>query len=96
MSLLGFLLLLLLGGIIGAVAGMLIGYSPGGFLASIAVGLLGALFGSWIAISLGFPAVLPVSIEGRSVDVVWAIVGSVLLLFVLGLLRRGLYRRTVV
>ena len=91
MSILGFLLLLLLGGVIGAVAGMLIGYSPGGFLASIVVGLLGAVLGSWIAGAVGLPTIFAVNIEGKGIDIVWAIIGSVVLLFILGVLRRGMY-----
>ena len=93
MTLLGFLLLLLVGGICGAIAGMLIGYSPGGFLASIVVGLVGAFIGTWLAGALGLPSIFAVRIEGRSFEIVWAILGSVVLLFVLGLMRRGMAGR---
>lgn len=95
MSLVGLLLLLLVGGICGAIAEMLVGFSPGGFLASVVVGVLGAFIGTWLAGVIGLPSVLAVRIEGHTIEVVWAILGSILLLLVLSLIRRTYYRRAI-
>jgi uncharacterized membrane protein YeaQ/YmgE (transglycosylase-associated protein family) len=95
MSLVGLLLLLLVGGICGAIAEMLVGFSPGGFLASVVVGILGAFIGTWVARAVGLPSVLAVRIEGHTIEIVWAILGSILLLLVLSLFRRAYYRRTI-
>ncbi len=88
MTALGFLLLLLIGGICGAIAEMLVGFSPGGFLASVAIGILGAFIGTWLASLLGLPSVLSVRVEGYRVEIVWAILGAVVLLVLLKLVRR--------
>ena len=100
MTLLELLLFLLIAGICGLVAEMIVGFSPGGFLASIAIGLLGAYLGSWLAGALGLPAVLntetiiPETAGGNvlavdfSFDIVWSILGAIVLLFVISLARR--------
>lgn len=100
MTLFELLLFLLIAGICGFIAEMVVGFSPGGFLASIAVGLLGAYLGSWLAGILGLPAVLntealipetggadilPVDF---SFDIVYSIIGAIVLLFIISLVRR--------
>jgi uncharacterized membrane protein YeaQ/YmgE (transglycosylase-associated protein family) len=90
MGLLEFLLLLLIAGICGAVAEMIVGFSPGGFLVSIIIGLLGAYVGSWLAGVLGLPPVLAVSAPaagGFAFDIVWSILGAILLLLIVSLVR---------
>lgn len=89
MTIVGFLLLLLVGAICGAVAESIVGWSPGGFLASAGVGFVGALLGSWLARGLGLPSILPLRIENVTIEVVWAILGAVLLLAVVSALRRS-------
>jgi uncharacterized membrane protein YeaQ/YmgE (transglycosylase-associated protein family) len=96
MSLIGLLLLIVVGAICGAIAEMIVGYSPGGFLASVAIGFLGALIGTWLAHQLGLPAMLPVTIDGYTIEVIWAILGAIILLAVLSLFRRSYYRRPLV
>jgi uncharacterized membrane protein YeaQ/YmgE (transglycosylase-associated protein family) len=91
MGLLELLLLLLIAGICGAIAEMVVGFSPGGFLVSIIVGLLGAFLGSWLAGQLGLPSVLAISAGaaggGFTFDVVWSILGAIVLLLVISLVR---------
>jgi uncharacterized membrane protein YeaQ/YmgE (transglycosylase-associated protein family) len=91
MSLVGLLLLILVGAVCGAIAQMIVGFSVGGFLASMVVGFLGAVLGTWVARAIHLPSLLAVSIEGYTIEVFWAILGSILLLLVLSLTRR---RRT--
>jgi len=49
MTLGGLLLLLLIAGVCGSLAQALVGYSHGGCLASIALGFIGAILGTWLA-----------------------------------------------
>ena len=93
MTLVGLLLLILVGAICGGIAEALVGYSPGGFLASVAIGFLGALIGTWLAPRLGLPSLLPVTIEGFRIEIVWSILGAVILLAILNAVRRPYYRR---
>jgi uncharacterized membrane protein YeaQ/YmgE (transglycosylase-associated protein family) len=93
MTILGFLLLLLIGAICGAIAEVFVGYSPGGLLASIGVGFLGALLGGWLATAVGLPEILSVQVETVTIPIVWSIVGAVILLAVLAALRRSFARR---
>jgi uncharacterized membrane protein YeaQ/YmgE (transglycosylase-associated protein family) len=80
---------LIVGAIVGAIGAAVVGYSPGGLLGSIAVGLVGALLGTWLAHQLGLPALLTLSIGGTSMALVWAIVGAAILVVLLSLTRRA-------
>src|SRR6185369_9694561 len=92
-SLIGLLVLLLVGAICGAIAEMIVGYGPGGFLAAAVIGFLGAVIGSWLAPKIGLPELFQVTVNDVSVPIVWSIVGSVILLLILSAFRRGPYRR---
>lgn len=93
MFLLQLLLLLVVAGICGAIGQAIVGYSHGGCLASIALGFIGALLGSWLAKLLGLPPILAVSVGGQPFPVVWSIAGSALFVAVLSFLTRGGGRR---
>ena len=86
-------MLLLVGAICGAIAEMIVGFSAGGFLASIAIGFLGALIGTWLAARLGLPSVFALTIGGYTIEILWAILGAIILLLVISFFRRGYYRR---
>lgn len=85
MTLVGFLLLLLIAGVVGAVGQSLSGYSFGGCLVSIIVGFIGAYVGIWLAGQLGLPEIFAIRIDGQSFPIVWGIVGSAILSLILGL-----------
>jgi len=89
MTVLNFLLLLLVAAVCGSIGQSLVGYSVGGCLTSIVVGFIGAMFGTWIAASLGLPEPLVVNVGGESFPVLWSIIGSALLVGVLALFTRG-------
>ena len=91
-SLVGLIVLLLVGAIVGAIAEAVVGYSPGGFLATAAIGFLGAFIGICLAPKIGLPELLPITIDGVTIPVIWAIVGAIILVLVLSLIRRP-YRR---
>jgi uncharacterized membrane protein YeaQ/YmgE (transglycosylase-associated protein family) len=94
MTIVGFLLLLLVGAICGVIAELIVGYSPGGLLASIGIGFLGAWLGGWIARAIALPAIFVVRVETVTFPILWSIVGAVLLLALLSAVRRASYRRT--
>ncbi|MDX1639451.1 MAG: hypothetical protein R3281_15905 [Balneolaceae bacterium] len=89
MSFIGFLLLLLIASICGAIGQSIAGYSLGGCLVSAAVGFIGALIGKWLAMKLGLTLLLPVEIDGETFPIVWSIMGSALFTVVIGVLTRG-------
>ncbi len=89
MTLIGFLVLLLIAFVAGALGQAIAGYSLGGCLVSTAVGLIGALIGRWIADAANLPLILPITIEGNQFPLVWAILGSALFVLLVGLITRG-------
>lgn len=86
MTLGGFLVLLLIAGICGAIGQAIAGYSRGGCLFAIGVGFLGAWAGLWIAGAVGLPEFIPVTVQGKSFPVVWSIIGAALLSLVVSLI----------
>ena len=99
MSLLELVVLLIIAGIAGAIAEFLVGFSPGGFLVSVIIGVIGAYIGTFLAQRLGLPPLLTIAINNQTFPVVWAIIGSLILVAVLSMLRgprrfnRGYSRR---
>jgi uncharacterized membrane protein YeaQ/YmgE (transglycosylase-associated protein family) len=88
MSITTFILLLLVAAICGSIGQALVGYSVGGCLVSAVVGFVGALFGSWLAVQLGFPEPLPVRIGSETFPIVWSIIGSALLVALVAMFNR--------
>lgn len=88
MSFFGFLLLLLIAAVCGGIGQSIAGYSLGGCLVSIVVGFIGALIGQWLANEVGLAYLLPVTIEGETFPIVWAIIGSALFTIIIGLITR--------
>ncbi len=96
-SLVEILVWLVVAAICGAIAEALVGFSPGGLLASIAIGLVGAFIGTWLAATLGLPALFTLTFGDVQVELIWTILGAALLVGLLALLRRPRrrYRRAV-
>jgi uncharacterized membrane protein YeaQ/YmgE (transglycosylase-associated protein family) len=88
MTLIGFLVLLLIAAICGAIGQSLAGYSLGGCLVSIIVGFIGAYIGLWVAGKMGLPRLFEISIDGKPFPVLWAVIGSAIFTFIMALLRR--------
>ncbi len=88
MGLIEFLILLLIAGICGSIGQAIAGYTRGGCLVSIAVGFIGALLGSWIAVELGFPEYFNVNVGGSNFPILWSIIGSVIFVAIIGLFTR--------
>jgi uncharacterized membrane protein YeaQ/YmgE (transglycosylase-associated protein family) len=90
MTLLGFLMLLGIAAVAGAIGQAISGYSLGGCITSIVVGFVGAFIGTWIASQFHLPDFLTIAIDGKDFPLFWAIIGSALLSAVLGWFsRRG-------
>ena len=66
--------------ICGAVAQALLGYSHIGLLSATALGLLGALVGTWLASLLRLPSMLTINIFGVQAELLWCTVGAILLI----------------
>ena len=64
----------------GAVAQALLGYSHIGLLSATALGLLGALVGTWLANALRLPSMLTINIFGVQAELLWCTVGAVLVI----------------
>jgi len=88
MTLVEFLVVLLVAGIIGALGQAVAGYSLGGCLTSIVVGFIGALLGVWLARTLGLPEFFDVRVGGVSFPMIWSIIGSALFVFVVAVIGR--------
>ena len=93
MTLIGFLLLLLIAAICGAIGQSLAGYSLGGCIVSIVIGFIGAYIGLWLADAMELPVFWTITIQGRPFPVVWAIIGSALFSLVVGMIARGMSGR---
>lgn len=90
MSLVSFLLLLLIAAVCGGLGQALVGYSVGGCLVSIVVGLVGAYLGAWVAGELGLPELLVLNIGGEPFPIIWSIIGSAIFAAILGLVHRAI------
>lgn len=88
MDLLQLLTLLVIAGICGALAQWIVAFSPGSMLVSIIVGVIGAYLGTVIASILHIPDLIPsFTIGNVPFNILWAMLGSILLLLLLKALR---------
>jgi uncharacterized membrane protein YeaQ/YmgE (transglycosylase-associated protein family) len=82
-----FIILLVVAGMCGSLAQAIAGYTHGGCLVSVALGLIGAMLGTWLARTLALPEFFALVIGGHVFPIVWSIVGAALFVALLGLLR---------
>ena len=73
--------------ICGAVAQALLGYSHIGLLSATALGLLGALVGTWLASALRLPQMLTINVFGVQAELLWCTVGAILVIALMQALR---------
>lgn len=86
MTIVELLVLLLIAGICGAAGKAIVGWFPGGFLASIGVGFVGALVGTWLARAVGLPELFAIRIGTTTFPIVWSIAGSALFIALISIL----------
>lgn len=89
MTFFGFLILMLIAAVAGALGQAIAGYSLGGCLVSIVVGFIGALLGGWIGGALGLPEIFVVQVAGFPFPMVWSIIGAALFTLLIGVASRG-------
>jgi uncharacterized membrane protein YeaQ/YmgE (transglycosylase-associated protein family) len=88
MTLLGFLVLLAIAAICGAIGQSIAGYDLGGCLVSIIVGFIGAYLGMWLAGKMDLPEFFTINIQGKSFPIVWSVIGSAIFTLIMALLRK--------
>lgn len=88
MTVLEFVIFLLVGAICAAIARSILGVRTG-LLGAIVIGWLGAFVGTYIARKVGMPELFVLRIGTGVVPIVWTIVGSFVLVAIVGLLRRA-------
>lgn len=86
MSIVELLVLLLIAGVCGAVGKAIVGYFPGGFLASIGVGFVGALVGTWLARLVGLPELFALRVGTTTFPIIWSILGSAVFVALISLI----------
>ena len=91
MTLENLLFLLLFSAICGVIGQVITGQPRGHLLATLAVGFLGALLGTWMSAFLGIPALFTIRIGFFNFPVIWSLLGAALLMAVVGLFHRRYY-----
>lgn len=82
------IILLIVAGLCGAIGQLIVGYSRGGCLASIALGFIGALIGAYISSLVGLPELFNLHIGRTSFPIIWSIIGSALFVALISLISR--------
>lgn len=88
MSLVGFVVLIVIAGVCGAIGQSLAGETRGGLLTTIVLGFIGAFLGATLAGELGLPEPLTVDIDGEDFPILWSVIGSALFVALLSLLTK--------
>lgn len=88
MSILSFFFLLLIASIAGAIGARLAGRRGLGCIASIALGFIGALIGTFIARQFDLPMFPWIEFGGHPFPVIWAIVGAAIFIAFLNVFSR--------
>ncbi len=91
MTIEAFLFLLLFSAICGVIGQFLTGQERGGVLATVGVGFIGAIIGTWIAAILGLPGLFTINIGIFSFPILWSILGATLLMGIVMLFTRKYY-----
>lgn len=89
MTLFELILLLLVAGLCGGLGQALVGYSRSGCLASVALGFIGALLGTWVARLMHLPLLFTLRIGGQPFPIIWSVFGAALFVAFLRLLSGG-------
>ena len=86
MSLFGFLFLLFIASVAGSLGDHLAGRRGLGCLASIALGLIGALIGTFLARELNLPLNPYIRFSSHNFPIIWSVIGAALFVAFLNLL----------
>ena len=86
MTLVSFLILLLIAGVIGSIGAGLVRARGYGCLLHIVIGFIGAYVGGYLASALHLPEPLVLDIGGVHMPLLWSIIGSVVIVAILSAL----------
>ncbi|MDQ3024645.1 MAG: hypothetical protein M3R04_09750 [bacterium] len=89
MNILELLVYLIVAAVCGSIGAAIVGIRNMGFLTLIAVGLIGAMLGTWISREAGIGEMFAINIGGKSLPILWTIIGSMLLTGLVSLLFRS-------
>lgn len=86
------LIMLLISAIIGGVIGQLLaGFSFGGFLVALIVGIVGAFLGYGVDYLFNLPLEYNITVSGQEFAVIWPIIGAAIFAIFLSFLTRRSY-----
>lgn len=88
MTLLSFLILLLIAGIVGSIGAGLVRARGYGCVLHVVIGFIGAFVGHWLASTFKLPEPLNLNVGGVNFPLLWSILGSVAVVAVLSLISR--------
>ena len=88
LTLTSLILLLIVAGICGAIGQSIGGGGRGGIIVSIALGFIGAIFGTWMAAAMHLPEVFTIRVGGEAFPIVWSIIGAAVFVAILSLFTR--------
>ena len=91
MTIVDFLLLLVVAGIIGSIGQAIGGYTSSGCAMSIVIGFAGAIIGRWLPGVLNMPTFMTVDVGDTKFPIIWSVIGAALLVLLLRVIlgRRG-------
>lgn len=87
-SLTGFVILLVIAGVCGAIGRAIAGDIRGGIIVSIALGFIGAFLGVWLAGVLHLPELFVIQVEGHPFPIVWSVIGAAVFVALLSIFTR--------
>jgi uncharacterized membrane protein YeaQ/YmgE (transglycosylase-associated protein family) len=87
-TLTGLIVLIIIAAICGALGRAIGGEVRGGFIVSVVLGFVGALFGPWIAHQLHLSEPFMIHVGGESFPVLWSIIGAALFVAIIHLVSR--------
>ncbi|MDP4115694.1 MAG: hypothetical protein Q8903_06145 [Bacteroidota bacterium] len=79
------ILLLLVAAFVGTLGQILVGFSKGGFLISMAMGFIGAVLGNWLSSTYNLPVLYNLDSAGQNIPIVWSVLGAFILSILLSL-----------
>lgn len=81
-----FIIWLIVGGIAGWIAGLIVQGSGFGIIGDIVIGILGGFIGGWLLSKIGFPVIGGSAVISQLIE---AVIGAVVLLLIVKLIRRA-------
>lgn len=81
-----FIIWLIMGGIAGWIAGLIVQGSGFGIIGDVVIGILGGFFGGWLLSKIGFPVIGGSAVISQLIE---AVIGAVVLLLIIKLVRRA-------